>query len=67
MYIITVSYGFLNCAILGYHSNELHIFNVKVKAEVILRMAVSRELIRLGTKPFETHDQSFFSTQPWRS
>jgi hypothetical protein len=36
---------------------------VKVKAKVTLRQAVYRQLVRLGFKPLETHDQMVFSTE----
>jgi hypothetical protein len=37
-----------------------HWVKVKVKVKVPLRLAVYRQLIRLGTEPLETHDQIFF-------
>jgi hypothetical protein len=33
---------------------------VKVKVEVTLRLAVYRQLVRLGVKPLEAHDQTLF-------
>jgi hypothetical protein len=33
---------------------------VKVKVKVTLRLAVYRQSVRLGFKPLETHDQTFF-------
>jgi hypothetical protein len=33
---------------------------VKVKVKVTLRLAVYRQSVRLGVKPLETHDQTFF-------
>jgi hypothetical protein len=34
----------------------------EVKVKVTLRLAVYRQSIRLGVKPLETHDQTFFNT-----
>jgi hypothetical protein len=33
---------------------------LKVKVEVTLRQSVYRQSVRLGVKPLENHDQSFF-------
>jgi hypothetical protein len=33
---------------------------VEVKAKIVSRVAVYGQSIRLGAKPFETYDQSFF-------
>jgi hypothetical protein len=39
-----------------------------VKVKVTLRLAVYRKSVRLGAKPIEDHDQSFFGvTEPLRS
>jgi hypothetical protein len=43
----------LNCG-------SLQSASVKVKVSVTLRLAVYRQSVRHGVKPFETHDQSFF-------
>jgi hypothetical protein len=34
---------------------------VKVKVKVTLRRAVYRQSLRLGVKPLETHDQTFYN------
>jgi hypothetical protein len=33
---------------------------VKIKVKVTLRLAIYRQSVRLGVKPLETHDQTFF-------
>jgi hypothetical protein len=33
---------------------------VRVAVRAILRLVVYRQLVRLGDKPLETHDQQFF-------
>jgi hypothetical protein len=33
---------------------------VRVRVRVTLRLVVYRQLVRLGDKPLETHDQQFF-------
>jgi hypothetical protein len=38
-----------------------------VRVRVTLRLAVYRQLVRVGNKPLETHDQHFFSTELLRS
>jgi hypothetical protein len=35
----------------------------KVKVKVTLRLAVYSQSVRLGVKPLETHDQTFFSIE----
>jgi hypothetical protein len=40
--------------------NSTHL-NVRVRVRVTLRLAVYSQSVRLGVKPLETHDQSFFS------
>jgi hypothetical protein len=37
------------------------LFKVKVKVKVTLRLAVYRQLVRLGARPPETHDRKLFS------
>jgi hypothetical protein len=39
---------------------QLKSSKVKVKVRVALRLAVYRQSVRLGVKPLETHDQTFF-------
>jgi hypothetical protein len=36
---------------------------LKVKSHSYLRLAIYRQLVRLGVKHLETHDQRFFPTQ----
>jgi hypothetical protein len=38
----------------------LHCTLIEVKVRVTLRLAVYRQSVRLGVKPLETHDQTFF-------
>jgi hypothetical protein len=38
----------------------VYILHVKVKVKVILRLTVYSQSVRLGVKPLETHDQTFF-------
>jgi hypothetical protein len=40
---------------------------VKMKIKLTLRLAVYRQLVRLGAKPLEDHDQRFFGTESLRS
>jgi hypothetical protein len=44
-------------------SETLHIVHVRVKVKVTLRLAAYRQSVRLGVKPLETHDQTFFSAE----
>jgi hypothetical protein len=37
------------------------------KVKITLRLAVYRQSVRLGAKPHEAEEQSFFSTEPLRS
>jgi hypothetical protein len=46
--------------ILKWILNKLDV-RVRVRVRVTLRLAVYSQLVRLGDKPFETHDQHFFN------
>jgi hypothetical protein len=59
--VIPTGTGFLFVA--SYYSQgTVEVFDpkAKVKVKVTLRLAIYRQSVRLGMKPLETHDQSFF-------